>query len=842
MAIAIKTHDLDALFDEVVRDLPVHRRLPTATYRMQFNRNFRFRDAQKLAAYLRDLGISDCYASPYLRARPDSLHGYDVCDHNSLNPAVGSDEDYDAFAAELQRHGLGQILDVVPNHMGIGQNSNAWWYDVLENGPTSQYANFFDVDWRPLKSDLRNKVLLPILGDQYGRVLENQELNLSFEDGVFRLSYYDHRFPIATRTIAPLLRRRLEQLAEQLGAEHESLLELQSIVTAVGHLPSPDETDPEVLRQAALERAVIRRRLATLTAADETVANAIAETVREYNGVRGDSRSFDLLDELLNEQFYRLSFWRVAAEEINYRRFFDVNELAAIRMENPAVFEEAHRLIMRLLREGKVTGLRIDHPDGLWDPADYFQRLQRSFFLELCRARLSEATPEEWESIEPELVARYERGCAADPRGIVARPLYVIVEKILGKDERVPENWAIYGTVGYEYLNALNGIFVDAANRAFFDDLYAKFIGTRLRFSDLVNSSKKMIMLVSMASELNVLSHQIDNVSERNRWYRDFTLNSLTFALREVIAALPVYRTYVREGDDEVSERDRAHVRFAIAEAKRRNPRTAASIFDFIGDVLQLNYPGNADEDSRREQREFVMKFQQLTGPVTAKGAEDTAFYVYNRLVSLNEVGGEPGHFGIPLPTFHRQNVDRQKLWPYSMLATSTHDTQRGEDVRARINVLSEIPREWRSALSRWTRFNRKKKAVLDGNRRAPDPNEEYLLYQTLLGAWPLDLRDGDQPEKRREFVGRIQAYMLKAIKEAKVNTSWVNPNEAYDNGVQSFVAAILEDTANNQFLADFAKLRDKIVQYGLYNSLSQVLLKLASPGVPDVYQGTELW
>jgi (1->4)-alpha-D-glucan 1-alpha-D-glucosylmutase len=829
------------LFREMRADNALRPPVPVATYRLQFNRTFTFEDARRLVPYLEALGISDVYASSYLAARPGSLHGYDIADHNALNPEIGTEEEYQQFIAALQAAGMGQILDVVPNHMGIAAGCNPWWNDVLENGPSSPYAEFFDVDWDPVKRQLANKVLLPILGDQYGRVLENQELVLEYADGALSVRYFETRLPIAPRSMTQILNHRLEALTATLGEADPHLQEYQSIITALTNLPGRTETAPDRVRERMREKEVIRRRLARLAQSCDEVRTSIEETVRIFNGKRGDPRTFDLLDRLLDDQAYRLAHWRVAAEEINYRRFFDINELAAIRMENPAVFRETHRLILRLVEEGKVTGLRLDHPDGLFDPPRYFLALQQERFAQVVRARLLPGAAAVWPDREAAVtreVARFETTCQADPRRPGCRPLYLLAEKILGRGERLPAQWAIHGTTGYEFLNLTSGLFVDSGNEKAMTAAYSAFTGQRTPYTDLVYESKQLIMRVSMSSELNVLGHALDRLSERNRYSRDFTLNSFTHALREVIACFPVYRTYIDGRSPEVTLQDRACVEVAVAFAKRRNPAVNVSIFDFVRDVLLLRYPENADEAYREAQRTFVRKFQQVTAPVTAKGVEDTACYRYNRLVSLNEVGGEPDRFGIPVEEFHKQCLARQEKWPDGLSATSTHDTKRSEDIRARIHVLSEIPREWRAAVGRWHRWNRRHAAEVDG-RAAPDRNDEYLLYQTLVGAWPLAPMG---PEDAAAFTIRIQHYMLKAAKEAKVNTSWINPNEAYDEALRAFVARSLEAGPGNRFLADFAGFQGFVAQLGMVNSLAQTLVKITAPGVPDFYQGTEVW
>jgi len=785
-------------------------RIPTATYRFQFHRAFGFADAQELVGYLCDLGISDVYASPIFKARAGSMHGYDVVDHSQVDPALGGEAALNAFCAELKSRDMGLILDIVPNHMGIGETTNTWWTDVLENGPSSSYAAYFDIDWQPVNPHLENKVLLPILEDQYGTVLEGGKLRLTYEEGAFLIAYYDTKLPVAPRTYDAILERRLDSLCEKLGKDNPQLLEFQSILTAIGHLPPRTELNPEKLEERRREKEIIKRRIAAVYQESAEVRLAIDGTVAEFNGRLGDASSFDLLDRLMAAQAYRLAFWRVAGEEINYRRFFDINDLAAIRTEAPQVFQATHQLILRLIAEGKVTGLRVDHPDGLRDPDAYFRQLQQSWSGQDCgTASISNRTP-----------------------------LYIVAEKILSKGEALPAKWAVSGTTGYDFLNQVNGLFVRRASRRVFDKIYADFTGVKMSCRELINSRKKMIMLISLASEINALSHWLDDISERNRHYRDFTLIGLTFAIREVIAGLSVYRTYADATKGEMSERDCKFIEAAVAEAKRRNPRTARAIFDFIGDTLSLKNLAGFRAEDRPAIVDFVMKFQQLTGPVMAKGVEDTTFYIYNRLISLNEVGGDPEQFGTSLEAFHRQNHSRLEHWPDSMLTLSTHDTKRGEDARARIDALSEFAPKWRAALMRWRMMNDKHKTLIDGEP-APDRNDEYLFYQTLTGAWP----GGGLDEKELfPFRERIVAYMEKAVKEAKVYSSWVNPNEAYDRAVEKFVREVLAPEDHDGFIADFGLFHQPIARAGMVNSLTQTLLKITAPGVPDFYQGTELW
>lgn len=789
--------------------LPVsHPKIPTATYRLQFNNTFTFVDAARIVPYLQALGMTDCYTSSYLKAVPGSLHGYDIVDPTMLNPDLGTEHDFQLFVGSLAQRGMGQILDVVPNHMGIAKSCNPWWQDVLENGPSARYASFFDIDWRPVKAELEGKVLLPILGEQYGTVVENQEIILEYHEGRFFIRYGDHQLPVDPKHSAMILALRLDELISRAQSGDPQVQELQSILTALRHLPSRNELDPAQVAERYREKEIIRRRLSRIMGENHTVQTFVQENVAIYNGTKGDPKSFDLLDQLLSHQVYRLAYWRVASEEINYRRFFDVNELAAVRMEDPAVFLSSHQLILQLLKHGAVSGLRIDHVDGLYDPSTYLGQLQTWAKADLA------------------------------PRvGETERPLFLIVEKILTRDETLPVRWPVYGTTGYDFLNLVNGLFVDSAHEQAFNRLYARFIGNSLSFENRVYESKQLIMRSSMPSEINVLGYQLNHLSEMNRRFRDFTLNSLIHAIREIIACFPVYRTYVTPGEEPVSDKDRSYIRLAVSMAKRKNPALSGLVFEFVQDIL-LKQAGYHHERERHDQLRFAMKFQQITGSVMAKGAEDTACYVYNRLVSLNEVGGDPLQFGLSIHTFHERMRQRRAHWPASLCATSTHDTKRSEDVRARINVLSEIPQKWKTRILRWSQLNKGCKTEVDGTL-APDRNEEYLLYQTLIGAWPLHALDDDE---YKTFSDRIQAYMAKALKEAKLHTSWVNPNHAYDHAVRDFIERILVRSSPNPFLADFLPFQQEIARHGVYNSLSQVLLKIAAPGIPDFYQGTELW
>jgi (1->4)-alpha-D-glucan 1-alpha-D-glucosylmutase len=783
--------------------------VPTATYRLQLNRTFTFRDAAAIVPYLSVLGISHCYVSPYLRARPGSMHGYDIIDHNALNPEIGSPDDYAHFVAELHSHGMRQILDIVPNHMGVMGSDNAWWLDVLENGEVSDYADFFDIDWEPVKDELQGKVLIPILADQYGNELEKGLLKLVFEParGEFSIFYHENRFPIDPAEYSRILTFQIERVQEKLGATNDDFLELQSISTAFSHLPGRRGLSQDQRAERNREKEIQKRRLAALCERSPEIGAFLNANVAVLNGDENDPRSFDTLHDLIKTQVFRLAQWRVAADDINYRRFFDINDLAALRMENESVFTNTHSFILQLVAQGNVDGLRIDHPDGLYDPTCYLRRLREKL------------------SSEP------NSNCS---------PPYVIVEKILTGSERLNKDWSVDGTTGYEFANLVNGLFVDASTSDKMERIYRAFIGSsaehRLPFRDLVYTCKKLIMHTVLASELTVLANLLSRIALANRHTCDFTLNSLRSALSEVIATFPVYRTYVNGRG--LSVEDRGRVEQAVAAARRRSNVADLTVFDFIRRVLLLQTNNAEPAWYKRAILRFSMKFQQVTAAVMAKGVEDTAFYRYNRLVSLNEVGGSPAKFGVNVDEFHSANQERLTNWPNSMLSSSTHDSKRSEDVRARINVLSEMPAAWRLRLRRWRQWNRNKKRVID-DQPAPTRNDEYLLYQTLVGVWPEGFLD---EAGWNELSARIEQYMLKAAREAKENTSWANTNEAYETVLLGFIRAILRRTPRNQFLSDFTEFHRRVARIGMFNSLSQSLLKLTSPGVPDIYQGNELF
>ena len=787
-------------------------RIPDATYRLQFNHAYKFSDAADIVSYLHDLGVSHCYASPYFSARPGSMHGYDIVDHNAFNPEIGTAQEFERFARALASHGMGQILDVVPNHMGVMGSDNAWWLDVLENGLASTYAAFFDIDWLSPQPQLRGKLLVPVLGDHYGAVLERGELKLAFDSdaGAFSVSYGEHRFPVDPAEYPRILGFGIERLAQRLGANDPQFADYQGLASSFGHLPPRDTVDARAVEERNRDKEVHKRRLVRLMERGPDLARHLEETVRMMNGESGRAESFDALDQLLEHQAYRLAFWRVASDEINYRRFFDINDLAALRMEDERVFEATHRMVFRLLDEGKVDGLRIDHPDGLHDPLGYFQRLQARY-----RAAQPENTP---------------AGAAAG-----AKPVYVVIEKILADHERMPEHWPVHGTTGYRFANVVNGLFVDGAAEPRFSRVYRAFIREEVDYEELLQRSKLAIMKTALAAELTVLANRLSRAARADRRTRDFTLNSLREAIAAIVSCFPVYRTYVA---DAVGPEDRRYIEWAVGAARKRARATDTSVLDFVRDVLIGDAAAASTPARRRELSSFVMRFQQFTAAVTAKGTEDTAFYCFNRLVSLNEVGGDPRRFGMSLPAFHAASLDRARHWPHTLLATSTHDAKRSEDVRARIDVISELPAEWWGKLQRWRRLTRTKKRKVE-SRPAPSANDEYLVYQTLLGTWPL--ADPDEAGLAA-YRARIERYLIKALREAKVHTSWMNVNEEYESAVAGFLDALLDQPARNAFLADFVPFARRVARVGLVNSLSQLAIKIASPGVPDFYQGSELW
>lgn len=731
---------------------------PAATYRVQLHGAFTFDDAREIADYLRDLGVSHVYCSPYLQATPGSTHGYDVVDHNRVNEELGGEEAHTEFVETLRELGLSQVLDIVPNHMAIGRRENRWWWDVLENGPASRYAHYFDVDWEAPEARLHNLVTVPVLGDHYGRVLENGELRIQREGGRFVIRYHDHVLPAAPKSLAEPLARA----ASLSGSE-----ELAFLADIYSALPAPTLTDMISVRRRHRDKEIAARQLEELCSGDPAVAEAIDRVLHEIN------HDYEALDGMFGMQNFRIAYWRTAGRELGYRRFFDINTLAGLRMEDERVFLDTHCLIFKWLKAGILDGLRIDHPDGLRDPEQYFHRLHEKF-------------PRAW----------------------------IVAEKILEPGERLPSSWEVAGTTGYDFLNRVGDLFVDGRGEEPLTRLYSEFTGNSADYHEVVRERKEQVLRGTLGSDVNRLTVQFMAVCERHRRFRDFTRHEIHQALREVIACFPVYRTYVRAEAREIHEEDRQHIHFAVDDAKKHRPELPPDLFDFIGSVLLLETSGDTES-------EFVMRFQQFTGPAMAKGVEDTTFYNFNRLISLNEVGGDPGCFGGSVEKFHRLTIEAREKWPAAMLGTSTHDTKRSEDVRCRLHLLSEIPEEWGECVRAWSAHN---EPYRTGD--LPDRNMEYMLYQSLVGAWPID-------------ADRMLNYMEKASREAKTHTSWTDPNPAYDQALRAFIESVYRDPEFLRSIGDFAA---KLTQPGRINSLSQTLLKLTSPGVPDLYQGTELW
>jgi (1->4)-alpha-D-glucan 1-alpha-D-glucosylmutase len=757
---------------------------PTATYRIQFNPSFGFQAANSLISYLADLGISDMYASPIFKAVAGSLHGYDVVDHCRLNPELGALADFEALAEELKRHNMGWIQDIVPNHMAM-DSENRLLMDIFENGYRSKYFTFFDVDWDHPDASLNKRILAPFLGRFYGECLEDGEIALEYGPDGFRVAYYNIVFPLRIESYL-IFFNNLSQLKNKLAEDNPDFIKLLGILDVLKTLTSSD--DPE---ERANQLKVIQRTLWELHNANAAIKAFVDEALRTFNGQKGKTGSFNFLDDLLSQQLFRLSFWKVAAEEINYRRFFCVNGLISLRVEDERVLNHTHSLIFDLIERRIVTGLRIDHVDGLYDPTSYLQKM---------RAKAPTA--------------------------------YIVVEKILNLDEDLPTFWPVQGTTGYDFTNFVNELFCQKENGRKFSAIYSSVTGLKTSYENKVRDNKKLMIQEDMASDVHNLALLLKKISSRDRHGSDITLNALRRALTEVLAVFPVYRTYISQ--IVVSENDRKTILEAVDRARSNFPALLHG-FTFVRRFLLLDFPDYVSEEEKRDWLHFAMRFQQLTGPVMAKGVEDTTLYGYNRLVSLNEVGGRPDHFGCSLEEFHSFNTKKCHLWPDSLNATSTHDTKRGEDVRARINVLSEMPDEWLKKLRTWIKMNRGKKHRVQGSA-VPDRNDEYFLYQTLIGTFPF--ADGDYPD----FVQRIRAYIIKAVREAKVHTAWLKPDTEYEDAYVSFAEKILAPSRANAFLKDIIPFCRKISYYGMFNSLSQTLIKIASPGVPDFYQGTELW
>ncbi|MEX2170223.1 MAG: malto-oligosyltrehalose synthase [Pirellulales bacterium] len=730
---------------------------PLATYRVQLHAAFTFDDAATIVPYLAELGISHLYCSPFLQAQTGSTHGYDVVDHTRVNEELGGEEGWRRLSETLRYHGMGQVLDIVPNHMSIADRRNRWWWDVLENGAASRYASYFDVDW-DADGKNANVILLPILEDHYGRVLEAGLFSVTFGAGNFELRYRDHVVPLSPRSMAGLVQHAAVRCRSD---------ELAFLADNLGRLPLSTVVDPRESARRHRDKQVLQQLLATLCRREPAIAAALDAAVAETNA------DHDALDALLNRQNYRLAFWRTATEELDFRRFFDISTLASLRAEDEQVFADTHALVLRGMEERGVEGLRVDHPDGLRDPLQYFERLRS-------------AAPQAW----------------------------IVAEKILEPSERLPTNWPVAGTTGYDFIFLVDQLLLDPAGEQALTEGYAAITAQPINFHATRREKKHLVLDKLFPAETQRLVSLLSTVGAGNRRFRDYTRRDLRGAVRELIACFPVYRTYVRAEAGELSDQDVSCVESAIEVAKQNRPDMDADLFDFLRDLLLLRVRGDLES-------EFVMRFQQCSGPIMAKGIEDTAFYTFNRLTSLNEVGGDPGHFGITLDEFHETCAERSIHWPRAMLASTTHDTKRSEDVRARIHLLAEIPDQWLKTAQEWRTWN-----VRHRPKAFDDPNLEYLIYQTLVGAWPIE------PD-------RMLSYVEKAAREAKVHTSWMDPDQEYEDALRAFVSDLLAD---EEFCRQVDSFVAPLIEPGRVNSLAATLLKLTAPGVPDIYQGTELW
>ena len=769
--------------------------VPASTYRLQLRKEFPFSEAGRIVPYLHGLGISHCYLSPVLMSAPGSTHGYDVNDYHRIDTELGGRRGYEEFAATVRTHDMAILLDFVPNHMGIQGSSNRWWQDVLECGPFSSHADFFDIDWHDHYQSGRARILVPILDNQYGVVLEAGRLKLGFDPATGQLAvhYEDLRFPLCPGSYADLL----SGAARDPSTTEEVRTTLDKLAAGFRELPRGD--DGPIPRAP---RDELKRQLAT-AAANAGVQRAITVHLDVINGNAGDPRSVDRLDEVISDQHYRLAHWKTGAHEVNYRRFFAIDTLIGLRMENPKVFEDTHRLMGDLLRSNVAAGLRIDHIDGLRNPLEYLERVQTLALREGTTA---------------------------------TSPFYVVVEKILADGEELDSGWPTHGTTGYEFIRQLGDLFVNAAAESKFTWIYAEFTGRGEAFEDVRYANKRHVLEEMFANAVTQLGHQVANLVSADRRWRDLTRHELVVAIREIMAGLGVYRIY-RRMNAECRPADAREIERACAEAMRRNPNRDAQAFEFVRDLLIGRYPPpSATLDFRVSLWRWVLTFQQYTGAVMAKAVEDTAFYVYNRFVALNEVGGDPEVFGGTVAEFHAVNARRRETTPHSLLATSTHDTKFGEDARARLYVLSEMAGQWNDWVNEWRDLNHGFKTSVAG-RSAPDANEEYRIYQTLLGCWPpSDFTPDDA------FRQRLREHVRKAVNEAKVNTHWFHPNEAWLEACDRFVDAILTPASGEEFLASFRPKAQRLAHLGIVNSLAQVALKIFSPGVPDFYQGCESW
>ena len=739
-------------------------RTPKSTYRLQLHKGFTFYDAAAMAPYLRELGVSHVYCSPYLQAGPGSMHGYDIVDHQRVNEELGGAEGHDYFCARLGELGLGQVLDIVPNHMSLGRENRYWW-DVLENGTSSRYASFFDVDWQPQEERLREKVLVPVLGDQYGRVLEAGGIKVTRAGAKFQVECAGQVLPLAPSNTLPAIlmprcRVRAFRHAQFSGA------------ASFGRLPAPGYVDRRTILDRQRDKVVLFKLMERMSVEEPAVFHEIDRAIAELNA------NLDALDDLLNRQNYRLSYWKAADQQLGYRRFFDVNTLIGLRVEREHVFEETHALVLDWLKRGILDGVRVDHPDGLRDPLEYFRRLR-------------DRAPEAW----------------------------IVGEKILEPGEFLPSTWPIEGTSGYDCLTVAGGELVRPEGMAELTSIYSEFAGGACTYGEIMHEKKLKVAQESLASDVSRLTSIFMEICERNRNQRDYTSTEIRRALREVAACYRIYRSYVAPERNEITEEDRTAIAQATECAKSKRTDIDGGLFDFMREVLTLQVTG-------RLETEFVMRFQQFTGPVMAKGVEDTAYYCYNRLTSMNEVGNDPARDGVSVEEFHGYFAAMEKTHPLTMTTLSTHDTKRSDDVRARLAVLSEVPSRFGLAIRQWSRLNAELRGQQSDGTPMIDRNTEYLFYQTVIGAWPIDAE-------------RMNAYMLKATREAKLRTSWVANNKPFENALSEFVTGALKSTGFVERLEQFV---ESIRHAGRINSLAQTLIKHTAPGVPDLYQGAELW
>ncbi|MBW2058169.1 MAG: malto-oligosyltrehalose synthase [Deltaproteobacteria bacterium] len=760
-------------------------RIPTATYRIQFNPSFGFDRARRIVSYMADLGVSDLYASPVFRARRGSLHGYDIVDPNRLNPELGSLSDFHRLADELKHNNMGWLQDVVPNHMAFDQE-NRMLMDVIENGEASEFFRFFDIDWDHPCRDLKGRLLAPFLAGSYQDCLNEGEIKLTYGPSGLAAKYSHLVLPLKIESYGRFFTHRLEKLGRSLGADHPDFIKFLGVVYLVKSLPAGERTG-----ERSEQVRLVKTTLWDLYRRNGEIKRFVDENLCLFNDGNAKPGATDPLNRLLSEQRFRLAFWKVATEEINYRRFFNINELICLRMEEQAVFTHTHSLIFRLIDEGRITGLRIDHVDGLYHPSGYLRRLREK-----------------------------------------AGDTYILVEKILDLDEEIPRSWPVQGTTGYDFLNYVNGLFCKKEGEKELTRVYRSFAGFRASPEGLVCDKKRLILGKHMAGDIDNLARLVEGTRAWDRYGSDITPYGLKRALVEVMCHFPVYRTYMN--GETITQRDRSFMKAAIEGAKRESPGLLNELL-LLERLLLLDFTPSLSEAERRQWIHFVMRFQQFTAPLMAKGFEDTTLYVYNRLISCNEVGGNPWRFGLSVQEFHRFNEKRARLWPHSMSATSTHDTKRGEDARARIDVLAEIPREWERRLRIWSRINRDKKRRVRGIS-VPDRNDEYFFYQALIGAFPFHERDLPL------FIRRIKAYVVKAVREAKIHTAWLRPDLEYEKAYLSFIEVILGATGDGAFLDEFLPFQRMVARYGVFNSLSQTLVKITSPGVPDFYQGSELW